>query len=67
MTPTPRVHVVPLNDLIDHIQSGDCCGAFFCPEEQIMVHHSADKRERFERQGVTDQPWGVFLHDLMNL
>jgi hypothetical protein len=62
---TPRVHVVPLEDLVEHVASGACCGAFLCEEEGILIHHSADKREQFERQGVADKPWGVFLNELM--
>jgi hypothetical protein len=47
---TESVHVVPMNDLKDHIASVDCwCG----PTEDdewpgVWVHHSMDKREEYE-------------------
>lgn len=62
---TPRVHVVPLEDHITHFQDGQCCNAFLCEEEAILIHHSADKQEQHERQGHQSRPWAVFLHELM--
>ena len=44
------IHVVPLNDLREHVASKDC----WChPTEDdqwpdIWVHHSMDKREEYE-------------------
>lgn len=52
-----NVHVVPLNDLVEHVtDSDDCvCGPRSDPVEcedgslgWVVVHHSLDGRERFE-------------------
>ena len=48
---TESVHVVPLNDLKDHVASVDC----WCnPTEDdewpgVFVHHSMDRREEYEQ------------------
>jgi hypothetical protein len=49
MTPE-RIHVVPVNDLKDHVASADC----WCkPTEEegwpdVWAHHSMDQREEYE-------------------
>jgi hypothetical protein len=50
------IHVVPHDDLIEHRPDGGRCGAFLNPEG-VVVHHSADKREQLERQGVKGKGW----------
>lgn len=56
------VHVLPLNDLIEHHESA-CCVCRPTVEEyqagRLIVHHSADGREYFEPDGpagVTERP-----------
>ncbi len=52
------VHVVPVNDLIDHEDADDCpCGPAMIPVERddgsigwVVSHFSLDGRERFESQ-----------------
>lgn len=40
-------HVVPINDLREHILSKDCwCNPF--DDEGVFVHHSMDQREKYE-------------------
>ena len=41
-------NVMPINDLAEHQEGGDC---WCCPDldDGIWVHHSADQRELFER------------------
>lgn len=56
MTTTP-VHVMPVNDLIEHTDSDDCvCGPTSDPVKRldgsvgwVVVHHSLDNREANER------------------
>lgn len=44
------IHVVPLNDLRDHVARIDC----WChptPDEEeplVIIHHSLDQREKYE-------------------
>jgi hypothetical protein len=41
------LHIIPVHDLRDHIESADC----WCrPEldEDLFVHHSMDGREQYE-------------------
>ena len=48
---TESVHVVPMNDLKDHIASVDCwCGPTEDDERPgVWVHHSMDRREEYEQ------------------
>lgn len=41
-------HVVPLNDLREHDAISDCwCDPTY--DDGVMVHHSMDRREEYER------------------
>ena len=42
-----QLHVVPVNDLRDHVTSVDC---WCCPidDDGIIVHNSLDGREKYE-------------------
>lgn len=60
---TATVHVVPLNDLIEHdSDGGDCpCGATTEPVMRddgsngwLVTHHSLDGREQAERTAASD-------------
>ncbi len=54
------VHVVPVNDLIEHEDGDDCpCGPAMIPVERedgsigwVVSHFSLDGRERFEGQAL---------------
>jgi hypothetical protein len=55
-----RVHVTPIDDLIEHdLESEDCaCGPATRPVKRedgsmgwVVVHHSLDGRERYEGAG----------------
>ena len=56
MTETDELHVVPLNDLVEHDTEGDCvCVPDARPVNRedgsagwLMVHHSLDGREASE-------------------
>ena len=58
------IHVIPLNDNLEHIFSVDCkCGPTLIESDNglILTHHSFDGRELFEQAGIlTDTKWGVF-------
>lgn len=53
----PPVHVIPVNDLVDHEADDDCiCGPAADPVKRgdgsigwVMLHHSLDGREYRER------------------
>lgn len=52
-----RVHVLPLNDVVDHDDNEDCfCGptAKFVEGGVVFVHHSVDGREMSERGSSSD-------------
>jgi len=44
------IHVVPLNDLREHVAQTDCwCNPTPDMEESfVILHHSLDQRERYE-------------------
>ena len=54
------IHVIPENDLLDHLQVRQC----WClprvdeqgPDEAVIVHHAADGREYFETDGEREVP-----------
>lgn len=48
--PPPMWHVIPINDLKEHIDSEDCwCGPWPSDDEpNVIVHNSLDGREKFE-------------------
>lgn len=51
------LHVVPLNDLIEHAtdaHGADCCpcGVELDIEHELVIHAALDRRECFERVGV---------------
>jgi hypothetical protein len=42
-------HVVPVNDLREHVTDGDCwCNPTIDEEYFIVIHHSMDERETYE-------------------
>jgi hypothetical protein len=55
---TERIHVLPVNDLIDHEDSGDCvCGpdTEFTEGGAVITHHSLDGRELCH--DCEQEPW----------
>jgi hypothetical protein len=56
------IHVIPLNDKIIHTADCECCKAFLDPDG-IWIHHAADKREQYERQGKNGKPWQLCAED----
>lgn len=48
--PNPEhIHVVPLNDLREHVASTDCwCKPTEDAWPDVWVHHAMDKREEYE-------------------
>jgi len=57
-----QIHIIPIGDKIEHRADYDCCGAYLDPDG-MWIHHSADKREQFERQGSNGKQWGTFWAD----
>jgi hypothetical protein len=43
-----RLHVVPVNDLREHIEDGIKCWCKPHEETGVIVHNSMDGREKFE-------------------
>ena len=56
------IHIVPINDTITHAPDCKCCDAYF-DMDGMWIHHSADKREQFERQGKVGKPWQTMWED----
>lgn len=66
MTKSKGVHIVPINDLAPHDDSGVCTcwcqprvetldpqtGASYPEGAHLVIHHSADGRELVERHGL---------------
>lgn len=55
-------HVVPLNDLIEHVPDGSCCYPVI--HEGQAVHSAKDCRESFERatgRGKKNKPWANYI------
>lgn len=48
MTPGSNTHVVPIDDLRDHLPSSDCWCYPTEDEAGVLVHHAMDGREAFE-------------------
>ena len=49
MTDSKALHVVPLNDLREHIASQDCwCKPTEDDVDDVWIHHAMDKREEYE-------------------
>lgn len=51
------VHVLPINDLRDHVETRDCwCAPTLYiaddGDEMTVIHNSADGRELIERHGI---------------
>ena len=45
------IHIIPCNDLIDHIEDTDCpCGPEVDVENDIVIHAAMDRRECFESE-----------------
>lgn len=49
------IHIIPLNDFKEHIQSKDC----WCHpkalehDDKVIVHNAMDQREKYERGELT--------------
>ena len=56
------IHILPLNDLIEHTADCECCNPFL-DDGGVWIHHSADKREQYERQGKTGGGWTICYED----
>jgi hypothetical protein len=41
-------HVVPVNDLREHITDGECWCNPDVDDDLVVTHHSMDRREEFE-------------------
>lgn len=57
-----KLHVIPLNDQIDHICTSKCwCSPSKTDNNQLIIHNSLDGRESVEQWGVSDpsRPWQV--------
>lgn len=48
---SPDMHVIPLNDLREHIPEPDCWCRPMPDEEEplVFLHHAMDRRELYER------------------
>ena len=45
-----QIHVIPIDDLIDHEESMDCpCSPEIDPETGVVLHDAMDRREMFEK------------------
>ncbi len=53
------IHIVPTDDTIEHRPDGTCCNPHV-DEDGLVIHHSADKREQYERSGVVGKPWEIW-------
>ena len=42
------MHVVPVNDLREHITNGECWCNPEVNDDGVVVHHSLDQRETYE-------------------
>lgn len=56
------IHVIPLHDKITHVANCECCHAYLDPGG-IWIHHAADKREQYERQGAIGKGWQLCGED----
>jgi hypothetical protein len=45
-----KVHVYPVNDLRSHTMEDCWCNPTHDEEDEIIIHNSADEREKFETQ-----------------
>ena len=49
------IHVLPIDDLVEHEDVGDGCvcgpDVEYLDEGKLVKHHSLDGRERYERDG----------------
>lgn len=49
------IHIIPINDLIDHLEDTDCpCGPEVGVEDGIVLHAAMDRRECFEPDAAPD-------------
>lgn len=58
----PEIHVVPIEDQIEHRADCECCTAY-TDSHGMWIHHSADKREQYERNGHLGKGWAVMKKD----
>lgn len=57
-----EIHVIPIDDQIEHRADCECCTAY--PDGYgLWIHHSADKREQYERNGDLGKGWIVAKKD----
>jgi hypothetical protein len=56
------LHVIPLDDKIEHTPDCSCCNAHL-DVDGFYIHHAVDKREQYERQGKKGKPWCNMWHD----
>ena len=47
-----QLHVVPINDLRDHVTSVDCWCSPIINDDGIVIHNSLDGREKYENGGL---------------
>lgn len=52
-----RMHVVPLNDLRDHVADMSCwCDPAVSEDGMVVTHHSMDQRELYEPDRPNPRP-----------
>lgn len=51
-----QLQVIPIDDEIEHTFD-DCQCDPFTDQDGMVIHHSRDGREKYERQGVLGKPW----------
>lgn len=56
------IHVIPVDDKVEHTSDCSCCNAHL-DADGFWIHHSADKREQFERNGKIGKPWQLMWED----
>jgi hypothetical protein len=51
------IHVIPVNDLREHVESSSCWCAPAQDDEcpLLYIHHAADMREHFEPDGAAQE------------
>lgn len=45
------IHVVPVNDLRDHVAKSDCWCKPNEIDNKVFVHNAMDRREQYEKDG----------------
>lgn len=44
-----KIHVYPIDDVLDHNTESDCCGCKPRIEDGVVIHHAYDQREVIEQ------------------